>query len=378
MYFVEKTKGINFVKNFDYYLFFAVIVLSLVGLMAVSSAVSTMSSGSRTMTVQAISLILGVVLSIVISTIDYKDFKILGFIFYGLSVGLLVLVLLIGTGDSLGSRSWLNIKGISFQPSEISKIAFVIVLSVFLERIYDGQDGRKNNILKLIAFSVVPIGLVVAQRDYGTTMVFLFMLSVMIFICGIPYRYILSLIGTFALSTPFIWFFVLNEARKNRLRVFLDPELDPQGAGFNVLRSRLAIGSGQIWGKGLYEGIQTQNSMVPVKESDFIFSVIGEELGFIGTITVVLLVLFILIRCLYVAKKSRDTYGSFLVVGMLSMMGIHFVENMGMTIGILPVTGIPLPFVSAGGSAMITNYIALGVILSVSMRRRRNIWATDK
>ncbi|MFZ5985961.1 MAG: FtsW/RodA/SpoVE family cell cycle protein, partial [Bacillota bacterium] len=172
------------------------------------------------------------------------------------------------------------------------------------------------------------------------------------------------------------WFFVLNEKRKDRIRVFFNPELDPLGSGWNVIRSKMAIGSGQIFGKGLFKGIQTQNSSVPVKESDFIFSVVGEELGFVGAVIILVLVFFILMRCVYIAKNARDSYGSFLVTGVTSFLAIHFIENIGMSIGLLPVTGIPLPFVSAGGSSMLTNYIAMGIVLSVSMRRQRVIFNT--
>jgi rod shape determining protein RodA len=278
-------------------------------------------------------------------------------------------VLVFGTGDNLGSRSWINIKGFSFQPSELAKIAFIMVISIFLERISEGQ--KKYNIIKLLAYSAFLMGLVVAQKDFGTTAVFIFMFFVMLFICKLPYKYIFMMIGGLMAAAPFMWFFVLNDERKGRIISFIFPELDPQDSGFNVLRSKYAIGSGQLTGKGLFEGVQTQNSMVPVKDSDFIFSVIGEELGFIGAAVVVFLVFFILIRCIYVAKNSRDPYGAFLTVGVAGMLAFHAFENIGMSIGILPVTGIPLPFVSKGGSALLSYYMAIGIVLSVSIRRKR-------
>ncbi len=278
-------------------------------------------------------------------------------------------MLVFGTGDNLGSRSWINIKGFSFQPSELAKIAFIMVISIFLERISEGQ--KKYNIIKLLAYSAFLMGLVVAQKDFGTTAVFIFMFFVMLFICKLPYKYIFMMIGGLMAAAPFMWFFVLNDERKGRIISFIFPELDPQDSGFNVLRSKYAIGSGQLTGKGLFEGVQTQNSMVPVKDSDFIFSVIGEELGFIGAAVVVFLVFFILIRCIYVAKNSRDPYGAFLTVGVAGMLAFHAFENIGMSIGILPVTGIPLPFVSKGGSALLSYYMAIGIVLSVSIRRKR-------
>ncbi|MCX7921316.1 MAG: rod shape-determining protein RodA [Clostridia bacterium] len=373
MYFVEKTKGINLIKRFEYPLFIAVLVLSLIGMLVLSSAVFTKQDGASIMKMQTIGLCIGIVLSLIISAIDYKDFKTLGFVFYIFSICLLILVLVIGTGDQLGSRSWFRLGGVSFQPSEIAKITFIIVISVFLERIKEGNADRKN-IIKLGIYSIIPIALVVAQKDFGTTLVFIFIFFVMIFICGVPYKYILTLLGIFFASLPFVWMFVLNDKRKERILTFISPERDPQGAGFNVLRSKMAIGSGQIYGEGLFKGIQTQSGGVPVKESDFIFSVVGEELGFIGATVIIVLVFFILLRSIYIARNSRDLYGSFLVVGVISMMSFNFFENIGMSIGLLPVTGLPLPFISAGGTAMITNYIAIGIILSVSMRRKKVIF----
>ncbi len=381
MYFVEKTREFNYFKQFDYLLFTAVLLLSSIGLLVVSSATLVMpndANGGRMVLVQAVGLLLGIVISLIIGAIDYKDFKILGIFIYLFSISLLVLVLVIGERQQ-GSKSWFAIPGIGgFQPSEFGKIAFIVLISIFLERIKDGNPGRKNKI-KVIFYSLIPIGLVMAQPDAGTAMVFIFIFCVMIFVCEMPYKYIFITGGAFLSSLPFLWFFVLKSYQKDRILAFLYPELDPQGKGYNVLRAKMAIGSGQIHGKGLYHGIQTQSKYgVPVKESDFIFSVIGEELGFIGAVLIVVLMLFILMRCIYIAKNSRDLYGAFLVVGLTGMMGFHFLENIGMCIGILPVTGIPLPFISAGGSAMVTNYIAVGIILSVSMRRKRTIFNSSQ
>lgn len=374
MYFVEKTKNFDYFKRFDYSLYIAVIALAVIGTFVVSSAVNTMASGKRMLLVHIGCLVVGALLAVAISFIDYKDFKILGILFYILTIVLLVLVLLIGTGEDLGSRSWLNVGGFSFQPSELAKISFILISSIFLERIYEGQKDRTANIVKLLIYSGLPMALVLAQKDFGTTAVFIFVFFVLVFMCGLHYKYILMMLGALAMSAPVLWFFVLNEKRKDRIRVFFNPELDPLGSGWNVIRSKMAIGSGQVFGKGLFKGIQTQNSSVPVKESDFIFSVVGEELGFVGAVIILLLIFFILMRCIYIASNARDFYGSFVVIGVTGFLGIHFIENIGMSIGVLPVTGIPLPFVSAGGSSMLTNFIALGVVLSVSMRRQKIIF----
>lgn len=373
MYFVEKTKGINYWKQFDYTIFIIILLISSFGLLVLSSATKTMPYGSTIMLKQVIGMILGIAIALIISTIDYSDLKTLGILYYLFCILLLVAVLFIGTGDKLGNRNWINLGFVNIQPSELSKVAFIIIAALFLERIKEGNSDRKN-ILKLIFYSMLPIALVIAEKDFGTTMVFVFIFFVMLFICGLPYKLILIILSVCTASLPFIWKFVLNDIRRKRILVFLNPDLEPLGAGMNVIRSKLAVGSGQIFGKGLFNGLQTQTGGVPVRESDFIFSVIGEELGFIGCMIIVILFFSLLIRFIYVAKNSRDSFGAFLVVGVTSMYAFHIIENIGMSIGLLPVTGIPLPFVSAGPTSIITNYLAAGIILSVSIRRKKAIF----
>lgn len=379
MYFVEKTKGTNFIRQFDYPLFLAVLILSLIGVAVLKSAVGTTGVSSVWLR-QVIFLITGIILAFITSTIDYKDFKTLGIVVYIVSVILLILVLIIGD-EANGSTSWLNLPVIGrFQPSELAKVAFILVIPVFFERLKEGQQVGKNTV-KLLVYTAIPIALVFLQPDAGTALVFIFTFIVMLFIYGIPYKYFFIAIGSIAASAPFMWLFILPSHIKSRFLTFILPNTDLQGKGLQVSRSKMTIGSGQLFGKGLFHGLQTQNSSsmassfnVPEKQNDFIFSVIGEELGFIGTMLVLALVCFILFRCLYIARNSRDEYGSFMVIGITAILAFHFIENIGMNIGVLPVTGIPLPFVSQGGSALITNYISLGILLSVSMRRKRAIF----
>lgn len=371
MYIVEKTKNFNIFKSFDYVLFIAVIALSVIGCFVARSAVNTFPSSRKMMIVHIGCLVVGAVLAIVISIFNYKNFKIPGILFYFFTIALLVLVLFKGTGEDLGSRNRLVFMGFTFQPSELAKISIVLVGSIFLERIYNGEKNKAANIIKYIVYTSIPVLLVLAQKDFGVVAVFICAIFMMIFFCGLRYKYIFMMLGTGILTAPFVWFFLLNDRRRDRIRVFLNPQMDPLKAGWNVIRSKMAVGSGRIFGKGLFKGIQTQNSMVPVKESDFIFSVVGEELGFVGAVIILLLVFFILMRFLIIAKNATDTYGSFLVIGLGSFFAVNFIENIGMSIGLLPVTGIPLPFISVGGSAMLTNMLSVGIILSVSARRHR-------
>lgn len=384
MYFVEKTKGINYVKQFDYPLFAAVLFLSVIGIVALKSAIGDPGITS-TWLKQLICLFIGVVLAITISALDYKDFKTLGIILYIISMLMLVLVLTPAGVERNGSQSWIVMPLIGqFQPSELAKVAFAVVVPIFLERIKDGKDTGKN-IVKLLIYSMLPIGLVLLQPDVGTALVFVFSFVTVLFIFGIPYRYFFIAIGAFAAAAPIMWFFILpmNKFKhiRDRITTFIFPETDILGKGLQVYRSKMTIGSGQLFGKGLFHGIQTQNSSsisssfnVPEKQTDFIFSVIGEEMGFIGSVLVIALIFFILFRCIYIAINSRDAYGSYMVIFIAAMLGFHFIENIGMCIGVLPVTGIPLPFVSQGGSSLLTNYLNIGILLSVSMRRKKTIF----
>jgi rod shape determining protein RodA len=376
MYSIEKSKGFNVLGNFDYILFGSVTLLSIIGLFVLRSATLEISSGDKMFYIQMISWFIGLSLAIFISRMDYKDLKNLGIVLYVFCMLLLVLVLFVGYGEDLNSKSWFKTPLGSFQPAELAKVAFVIMASYYFEKIHDGHKKKYNSIGKLLLVTIIPIGLVLLQPDVGTAAVFIFTFLVMLFICGIPYIYIII---SFVLMIPtglYLWFFKLADYQKARISVLFHPEDDLQGDGYNVYKSKIAIGSGQVTGKGLFKGIQTQNGGVPVKESDFIFSVIGEELGFIGAMLILLLIFFILVRCILIAKNSKDSYGSFLVVGFTSILAFHYIENISMNIGLLPVTGIPMPFISQGGSALVTNYAFIGIILSVSMRKDRSIFKT--
>lgn len=373
MYSVEKIRSISHVKHFDYLLFIAVLVLSGIGAAAVKSASLVMpngADGSRMPIVQVLAIAIGVVAALVLSSIDYQYFKNFGFLYYFVSAAFLVLVLKFGTGEQYGSKSWLEIAGFGFQPSEFAKIGFIFVVSYYLEKINETEDKLKN--LSLLAlFSTIPIGLVLLQPDMGTALVYIAIFCTMVFIAGLAYKYIG--IGLLASIPVFLtsWFFILDDYQKNRFRALIAPESGSTTYTFNVLRSIMAIGSGRLTGQGLFQGTQTQSAGVPVKESDFIFSVIGEEFGFIGSAFVVILITLIILRCIYVARSARDKFGSYVVIGVAGMFVFHFIENIGMSIGLLPVTGIPLPFVSAGGTSILANFLALGVVLSVSTRRKR-------
>lgn len=373
MYFIEKTKGRSLLSSYDFALFFAIIILTFIGIIVLSSATKAMSGGSY-MFKQCFGIVIGLTAAIIISILDYRYMKLVCYIFYWLTIFLLVAVLFIGYGDETwGARSWIDLGFISFQPSEFAKIGFAMVMASCFEEVSGKREISLKSICKIAFYALLPMGLIMLQPDAGTLMVFAFMLICVIFISGIRYKHIIYAGICFLLSSPLLWFFVLGDHQKKRIISFISPGSDPSNATFQVDWAKMSVGSGKLWGQGLYNGILTQNNTVPIKESDFIFSVIGEELGFAGSIVVVFLVFFILYKCVKTANTSSDMYGRFAATAITGMMAFHFIENIGMNVGVLPVTGIPLPFVSYGGTAMISNYMAVGMLLSISRLRRKKI-----
>ncbi len=347
----------------------AAIVSALYGLLLVSSA--TKSIGSKSLIiVQCAAIIIGLGVMVFLSKTDYSLFLELSTVIFGVYVFLLILVLLIGTGrDETGTMGWISLGPVNIQPSEFAKIGFIITFAYHLEKI-----GNKINKLKSIfalgLHALVPLALILMQPDYGTAMVFIFITVAMLFCAGLKIRYFLGAIAAFAASTPFLWHFVLDEYQKNRILVFLNPEMSPMGSGYNVIQSKLAVGAGQFAGKGLFKGTQIQLGFLPGKHTDFIFAVAGEELGFIGCILIIALLLVIIFRCIRCSGIAKRSGGSYISAGVAAMFIFQAFENIGMCIGIMPCTGIPLPFFSYGGSSIITSFLAVGLVLSIYKRRR--------
>ena len=326
---------------------------------------------------QLIASILGIAVMIIVMIIDYKDLKILGIPAYFITIFLLVAVLLVGTGrEETGTQGWLLLGPLSIQPSELGKVAMVIAAAFYFEKIQ--QNRSIKNYILLLATSALPVGLVLLQPDFGTAVVYVFIFLCMLFVSGIKYRYIFIFGGATLLGLPLLWFTVLVNVLKEhqilRILSFINPAAYENTSGYQVRMAIRHIGRGQLTGVGIGNGKAVFN--VPEVETDSIFSVVGEELGFIGAVILIALFTALLLRCLYVSRFAKDKFGSFLVVGLMSMFLFHFVENVGMNIGILPVTGIPLPFISSGGSSVVVNYLAIGIIVSVSMRRQKPMFET--
>ncbi len=221
---------------------------------------------------------------------------------------------------------------------------------------------------------MVPVLLIIKQPDYGTAIAFMLATALMLFVAGIDKKYIISIIAIIAILLPVAYNFILPEHAKTRIDVFLNPNLDPRGSGYNVIQSKLAIGSGQLFGMGILKGNQTQLGFLHPKTTDFIFSVIGEEMGFIIAGAVIILYVILITKAIQIAKTARDDLGSYIAMGIVGIFLFHMLENIGMTMGLLPITGVPLPFVSYGGSSLVTNFICIGLLLNISARRQKTIF----
>jgi len=368
----------NLLKNTDYILIITIIALFVIGVFGIYSAGYSDTDGSKTEYQKQIMWFgIVVVIALFLWAIDTSMFSLIGYALYGVSLVLLVLVL--AMPSAYGATSWFRIGSVSYQPSELMKIGFILcaakVMTMYIENKESPQPNNTKSYILLGVIAVlfiVPVFLIILQPDYGTALVYFMILIFMIFKMGIKYRYIFALLCILLVLIPIIYNFLPTHA-KTRIDVFLNPELDPLGDGYNAIQSKIAVGAGMFLGTGLLKGSQTQYGYLPVQSSDFIFSVISEELGFVVSATVVILYLVMLTRILKIASNAKDKYSSFIAVGIAGMFTFHFIENIGMTIGLLPITGVPLPFVSYGGSNLLTSGVAMGIVLNISARKDRDV-----
>lgn len=356
-------------KKTDWPLIIVTMCLSGFGIIVIYSATRTLDTNTNVI-VQSISFAIGIGLLVLLQRFDYEQFKNMIKPIYIISVLMLVAVLIFGITGDWGARSWIRIGAIGIQPSEFAKICFIITFSYHLSMVEE-DINKPLVIFGLILHLSVPVLLIMCQPDLGSMLVFLFMFACMLFAARLSWKYIVPVALGGVISLPFIYKYVLNEYQQKRIQVFFNPDLDPLNRGYNVIQSKIAVGSGQLWGKGYLQGTQNQLGYLPTKYTDFIFSVISEEFGFIGAALVALALFFIIWRCFKTAQLSSNLFGRYICVGTASMLLFHSFENMGMCIGLMPVTGIPLPFVSYGGTSMVTNMIAIGLVLSVAYHNKR-------
>lgn len=357
------------VKAVDKWFLLIAFAAAVFGLVVVSSATRSLDGGTRTALIQLCAFLIGVVGMVAVMVLDYESFGHKTTLLYAVNIFLLALVLILGVGEDIGGKSWIRIGPVGLQPSELVKIGFILTFAKHLEKVQDDMN-RFIPFLGLFLHAAILIGLVLLQPDYGTAMVYMFIFICMVFSAGLHYRYFAVAAGGFLVFAPIAWFFILKPYQKLRFLTFFNPEYDPSGSGYQVLQSKLAIGSGEWIGKGLYQGPQTQLNILPAKETDFIFAVIGEEFGFVGCIAVVLALFFLIFRCIYIAREAKSDFGKYICIGIAAMFLFQVFENIGMCMGIMPVTGIPLPFFSAGGSSILTTMLSVGLVMNVWSRRK--------
>lgn len=361
-------------KNTEWAVLIVSLLLFGIGLVALFSATQSTEYGEFKKQIQW--FLVSIPFLILVSLIDYDvilKFSPLFFI-----ILLLALVGVLFTKPINGASSWFKVGDfLAIQPSELGKIVAILFWAMALNKLQLKGKKEINKIWKLIIFFfvfAVPTLLIVRQPDYGTAIAYTTAFLFMLFVSGLDKKYIILAILLVVVLVPTLYIYVLPEHAKSRIDVFLNPEQDPRGAGYNLIQSKLAIGSGQLLGMGLFKGNQTQLGFLSPKTTDFIFSVIGEEMGFFATGAIVILYIVLITKTVYIAKTAKDNVGSYIAIGIAGIFFFHMVENIGMTIGLLPITGVPLPFVSYGGSSLITNFICIGLLLNISSRRQRSIF----
>ena len=356
-------------QNFDWLLIAAVAVLVLLGIILINNTTAGVEGIFDTANLiedftfrQIVYALAGFTILFVLSQIDYRIFAGLSWFFYLGMLGLLGVVFVIGR-LTLGAQRWIPLGPFQLQPSEIGKLLIVLVLAKFL-----ADNSKQMAKWRTLAFSlfivIIPTAMTYLQPDLGTSLIFIFVWGAMVLAAGLSWKQLLILGAILLVLLPIVWF-TMQDYQRARLTTFFNPTADPLGAGYNVTQARIAIGSGQLLGRGIGAGTQSQLQFLRIRHTDFIFSVIGEELGFFGGVFFFVLYGFVLLRMLRAAQVSRSVFGRLTAVGFAAALFFQAFVNLGMNVGIMPVTGIPLPFVSSGGSSLVTYLMMIGIIQSI-------------
>lgn len=359
----------RYMKKADMFLLTLCIICAIFGMILIYSATGSWAQ----LSVQIGALILGLIFFVLFSIIDVSVIASRWKVLFVFNVVLLIILAIFGTGLPGGYRIWLRFLGIGIQPSEIVKITFIIMLAYHIQ--YLKEYKNLNSFFSLAQLALHFSYLLILIPDTGNSLIFIFIFIAMLFMAGVKLRWFVLGGGLVAAAMPIIWNFVFHQYQRYRILAPFDPTIDPGNTwvNFQMHRSRIAIGSGQITGQGLGQGMQTQSRSVPEQWTDVLFSVVAEELGFIGAIVVLILIAAIILRCFYVASKARDTLSGLVCVGIGSFVMFQSLFNIGMTLGLLPVVGIAPPFFAYGGSSLATTFVAMGLVCGVKMRSE-SIW----
>jgi rod shape determining protein RodA len=357
------------VKYFDWGLLGMTVLLGFLGLVTLYSAVTSASPTPQKIYYfkQLVWYCAGLIVMVISFLINYKLLDRWANAIYAICILLLICVLLFGKHVG-GARRWLILGPLSIQPSEFVKIAVIICLARYYSKIANIRGLNLRELLTPLISAAIPFFLIVRQPDLGTAMLVVLIASSMTVFVKIERRSFLYIIASCTITIPMVWFF-LKGYQKKRILTFLNPELDPLGAGYHIIQSKIAIGSGMISGKGFLKGTQNALSFLPEQHTDFIFSVLAEEVGFVGSMIPLLIFMMLIIWGLNVAYRCRDPFGTILAVGISSMIFWQVFINVGMAMGLMPIVGVPLPFISYGGSSIVAMMICIGLLMNVSMRR---------
>ena len=366
------------VNGVDWLLLGAVLLLCVLGSLLVWSATSTrddLTGGDPKayLEKQVVNVAIGLVLMLLVMATDHRWVRILAPLVYAASVAGLVLVLTMGSTVN-GSRSWLMLGGLSIQPSEFAKLAMVIGMALVVAERSEGRwRGRVGlvDVTAMLAVAALPAALILLQPDLGTMLVLSATVFGVLAAAGAPRRW-LAVLGIGGVTAAFAgvsagW---LKDYQLDRFLAFTNPELDPRGAGYNVEQARIAVGNGGLFGQGLFDGSQTRSGFVPEQHTDFVFTVAGEELGLLGAGVLIALLAIVIWRALLIAARTDDVFGRVAAAGIACWFGFQAFQNIGMCLGIMPVTGVPLPFVSYGGSSMFAGMLALGLLQNIHLRAK--------
>lgn len=357
---------VDFKKKVDPVILISVLFLSIVSVLMIGSTHISNGFIARDTIIQATSFLMGVIISVFIYRYHYSTFKGHSALLYTVSIIFLLTVYIPGLGVvQYGSRAWITLGFTTIQPSEFVKILFILIMAEYLENNHDELYNFKG-ILKAVIFAA-PIILIVLKEDLGSALVFSSIWLFMVFFSGVDLKAIGKFFALVLAFVPVAYLFMANY-QKDRIEAFLHPENLQLPGNYQVFQGKVAMGSGGLLGKGLFNGTQKELDFIPVQSSDFIFSVLIEELGFIGGLVVISVYTILLIRMAQIAKGALDFYGSLVIIGIIGMFSFQIFENIAMNMGIMPVTGLPLPILSYGGTSMLTSIISIGIVLNISSR----------
>jgi rod shape determining protein RodA len=355
--------------NFDWTLLVVVLLITGFGVVNIYSASSSYREiGTPYFIKQLYWIVAGGILCLTICSLDYHMLEDFAYWLYGAVLILLMLVLVIGK-SSMGATRWIHLGFFSIQPSEPMKIVIIMTFARFFSRYPTFKGLTMRDLLYPMMILGGPALLIMKQPDLGTAILVILIAGTMLLYVGVRWSTLATLF-TAAIPVVFLgWRYALHDYQKDRIYNFLNPDLDPQGSGYHIIQSKIAVGSGGTFGKGFMHGTQSQLRFLPEQHTDFAFSVFGEEWGFAGCLLMLTLYLFLILWGLGIAKRCNDRFGALLAVGVCAMLFWHIIINMGMVIGLFPVVGVPLPFFSYGGTSMVTSMVGVGILMNISMRR---------